>query len=170
MHGRIIACGGISAYNDETPRPGPTNLGNIVGKRLTMKGFIVSDFLERRPQFIQEVGGYFRAGKLKNEETVVSGIEQAVPAFIGLFTGKNLGKMVVSLTPAVCAPGCSPSGDGDRARRLLEHAQLPKRSARPQEPDDDGHGARDCEGKPHPRSPSGAGRRRTRNGFIEGLN
>jgi len=100
MHGRIIACGGISAYNDETPRPGPTNLGNVVGRRLTMKGFIVSDFLDRRPQFIQEVGGYFRAGKLKNEETVVSGIEQAVPAFIGLFAGKNLGKMVVSLTSA----------------------------------------------------------------------
>jgi NADPH-dependent curcumin reductase CurA len=47
---------------------------------LTMKGFIVSDFLDRRPQFVQEVGGYFKAGKLKNEETVVSGIEQAVPA------------------------------------------------------------------------------------------
>ena len=97
MHGRIIACGGISAYNDETPRPGPTNLGNVIGKRLTMKGFIVSDFLDRRPQFVQEAGGHFRAGKLKNEETVVSGIEQAVPAFIGLFAGKNLGKMVVNL-------------------------------------------------------------------------
>jgi len=97
LHGRIIACGGISVYNDETPRPGPTNLGNIIGKRLTMKGFIVSDFLDRRAQFIQEVGGYFRAGKLKNEETVVSGIEQAVPAFIGLFAGKNMGKMIVHL-------------------------------------------------------------------------
>ena len=98
LRGRIIACGGISGYNDEKPRPGPANLGNVVGKRLTMKGFIVSDFLDRRPQFVQEVGGYFRAGKLKNAETVVSGIEQAVPAFIGLFAGKNLGKMVVNLT------------------------------------------------------------------------
>jgi len=80
LHGRIIACGGISLYNDEKPRPGPANLGNIIGKRLTMKGFIVSDFLDRRPQFVQEVGGYFKAGKLKNEETVVSGIEQSVPA------------------------------------------------------------------------------------------
>ena len=97
LHGRIIACGGISGYNEEKARPGPTNLGNVVGKRLTMKGFIVSDFLDRRPQFVQEVGGYFRAGKLKNEETVVSGIEQAVPAFIGLFSGKNMGKMVVAL-------------------------------------------------------------------------
>jgi NADPH-dependent curcumin reductase CurA len=98
VHGRIIACGGISLYNDERPRPGPDNLGNIVGKRLTMKGFIVSDFLDRRLQFVQEVGGYFKAGKLKNEETVASGIEQAVPAFIGLFAGKNRGKMVVNLT------------------------------------------------------------------------
>lgn len=57
-------------------------------KTASMKGFIVSDFLDRRPRFVQEVGGYSRAGKLKNAETVVSGIEQAVPAFIGLFAGK----------------------------------------------------------------------------------
>ena len=49
-HGRIIACGGISGYNAEAPRPGPTNLSNIVTKRLTMKGFIVSDWLDRRPR------------------------------------------------------------------------------------------------------------------------
>jgi NADPH-dependent curcumin reductase CurA len=48
-------------------------------------------------EFEQEVGGYFRDGKLKNKETVVVGIEQAVSAFIGLFAGKNIGKMVVKL-------------------------------------------------------------------------
>jgi NADPH-dependent curcumin reductase CurA len=66
-------------------------------KRLTMKGLIVSDWLDRRSEFEQEVGGYFRAGKLKNQETVVEGIDQAVNAFIGLFEGRNLGKMVVKL-------------------------------------------------------------------------
>jgi NADPH-dependent curcumin reductase CurA len=97
VHGRIIACGGISGYNEEKPQPGPSNLFNVTTKRLTMKGLIVSDWLDRRSEFEQEVGGYFRAGKLKNQETVVEGIDQAVNAFIGLFEGKNLGKMVVKL-------------------------------------------------------------------------
>ena len=97
VHGRIIACGGISRYNEETPQPGPCNLSNITTKRLTMKGLIVSDWLDRRTQFENEVGGYFRAGKLKIRETVVDGIEHAADAFIGLFRGQNIGKMVVKL-------------------------------------------------------------------------
>ena len=97
VHGRIIACGGISGYNDEKPQPGPANLFNMITKRLTMKGLIVTDSLDRQGEFESEVGGYFRAGKLKNEETVVQGIDQAVSAFLGLFEGKNTGKMVVEL-------------------------------------------------------------------------
>jgi len=97
VHGRIIACGGISGYNDDKPRPGPSNLFNMITKRLTMKGFIVSDWLDRQAAFEKEVGGYFRAGKLKNKETVMEGIDNAVDAFLGLFQGKNLGKMVIKL-------------------------------------------------------------------------
>jgi hypothetical protein len=98
VHGRIVACGSISGYNDEKPRPGPSNLFNIITKRLTMKGFIVSDWLDRRSTFEQEVGGYLKAGMLKQKETVVKGIDQAPGAFIGLFHGQNTGKMVVDLT------------------------------------------------------------------------
>lgn len=97
LQGRIIACGGISGYNEEQSRPGPSNLFNIVTKRLTMKGFIVRDWLDRQGEFEKEMGGHIRAGKLKNKETVVKGIDQAVNAFIGLFEGKNVGKMVVEL-------------------------------------------------------------------------
>jgi NADPH-dependent curcumin reductase CurA len=97
IHGRIIACGGISAYNDEKPKPGPSNLFNITTKRLTMKGLIVSDWLTRRGAFEREVGGLLRSGRLKNKETVADGIGQAVDAFLGLFQGKNVGKMVVTL-------------------------------------------------------------------------
>jgi hypothetical protein len=97
VHGRIIACGGISGYNEEKPQPGPSNLFNIITKRLTMKGLIVRDWLDRQGKFENEVGGYFRAGRLKNNETVVEGIDQAVDAFIGLFSGRNMGKMVVKL-------------------------------------------------------------------------
>jgi NADPH-dependent curcumin reductase CurA len=98
LHGRIIACGGISAYNAESPLPGPSNLFNITTKRLTMKGLMVFDWLDRQAEFREEVGGYFQAGKLKHKETVVEGIDQAVAAFIGLFQGQNVGKMIVKLT------------------------------------------------------------------------
>ena len=98
VHGRIIACGGISGYNEEKPRPGPSNLFNVTTKRLTMKGLIVRDWLDRQREFEKEVSGYLQSGKLKNKETVVEGLDQAEEAFIGLFTGNNIGKMVVKLT------------------------------------------------------------------------
>jgi hypothetical protein len=98
LHGRIVACGSISGYNDEKPRPGPCNLFNMIGKRLTMKGLIGSDSLGRRAGFQDEVGGYLKAGVLKHKETVVKGLDQAVSAFIGLFHGQNAGKMIVDLT------------------------------------------------------------------------
>ena len=97
VNGRIIACGGIASYNEAKPQPGPANLFSITTKRLTMKGMIVGDWLHRQAEFEKEVGGYFRAGKLKNKETVVEGIDQAAGAFLGLFEGKNMGKMVVKL-------------------------------------------------------------------------
>ncbi|WP_373544038.1 NADP-dependent oxidoreductase [Chamaesiphon sp.] len=101
VHGRIVACGGISGYNAEQPAPGPSNLFNITTKRLTMKGLIVSDSLHLLGDFEREVGGYFQSGKLKNQETVVTGIDRAVEAFLGLFDGKNIGKMVVKLDGTV---------------------------------------------------------------------
>ena len=97
VHGRIIACGGISGYNEEKPRPGPSNLFNITTKRLTMKGLIVRDWLDRQDEFEKEVGGYLQSGKLKNKETVVEGLDQAEGAFIGFFSGNNIGKMVVKV-------------------------------------------------------------------------
>ena len=63
-----------------------------------MKGLMVFDWLDHQAEFREEVGGYFQAGKLKHKETVVEGIDQAVAAFIGLFQGQNVGKMVVKLT------------------------------------------------------------------------
>lgn len=97
VNGRIIACGGISGYNEEKPQPGPSNLFYMTTKRLTMKGIMVFDWMDRQTEFEKEVGGYFQAGKVKHKETVVVGIDQAPDAFIGLFRGQNVGKMVVKL-------------------------------------------------------------------------
>jgi NADPH-dependent curcumin reductase CurA len=97
VNGRIIACGGISGYNEEKVRPGPSNLFNMVTKRLTMKGIMVFDWLNRQDLFEKEVGEYIKVGTVKHKETVVEGIEKAPSAFIGLFQGQNVGKMVVKL-------------------------------------------------------------------------
>ena len=63
-----------------------------------MKGLLVRDWLDRQPDFELEVGGYYLAGKVKCKETVVEGLDHAVDAFIGLFSGQNIGKMIVDLS------------------------------------------------------------------------
>jgi NADPH-dependent curcumin reductase CurA len=96
---RIPLCGMISQYNLETPEPGPRFMMNMVGNRVLMRGFIISDHFDQYPAFLAEVGGWLREGKIKHEVTLVDGIDNAVKAFMGLFSGDNLGKMVVRLAP-----------------------------------------------------------------------
>lgn len=95
--GRIPVCGMISQYNQTEPQPGPKNLGVIIGKRLLLKGFIVSDHYDQLPQFRADLATWIRDGKIQWEETIVDGIENTPKAFVGLFTGENLGKMLVRL-------------------------------------------------------------------------
>ena len=94
-HGRAALCGAISQYNSESPAPGPRNLGLLVGKRLTLRGFLVGDHAESRPAFLAEVGGWLAEGRIRLAETVFDGVENAPAAFIGLMRGENLGKMLV---------------------------------------------------------------------------
>jgi hypothetical protein len=99
QHGRIVACGMIANYNFVEPQPGPSNLFTIVGKRLLIQGFIVSDHMDREAQFQADMSQWIAEGKISWQETIFAGIEQAPAAFIGLFNGQNLGKMVVKLGP-----------------------------------------------------------------------
>jgi NADPH-dependent curcumin reductase CurA len=96
---RIPLCGMISQYNLEVPEPGPRYLFSMIGNRAVMQGFIISDHMKRYPEFLAEVGGWLKAGRIKYEETIVDGIDKAVTAFLGLFQGDNTGKMVVRLGP-----------------------------------------------------------------------
>ena len=93
--GRVAACGSISGYND--PVPGPRNMAMIIGKRLTIKGFIVTDYEPQRAAFEAEVGALLANGSLQSRETSMHGIAQAPAAFLGLFSGGNTGKMLVTL-------------------------------------------------------------------------
>jgi NADPH-dependent curcumin reductase CurA len=97
-HARFALCGAISGYNATEPQPGPRNMFQIVGKRLTLRGFIVGDHADRHPSFLEEVAAHVRAGRVTFRETVVEGGVQAAPqAFIDLLRGANTGKMVVKL-------------------------------------------------------------------------
>lgn len=96
-HGRIAVCGMIDAYNSTTPPPGPRNLGMVIVRRLRIQGFIVSDHWQHYPEFLREVGPEVAAGRIEARETVVEGIEKTASAFIGLFSGQNVGKMLIRL-------------------------------------------------------------------------
>ena len=97
QNGRIALCGAVSVYNATERQPGPWNLPLAIGKRLTLRGFIVTDHASRFRQLVEEVGPLLREGKLHYRESVVEGIENAPEAFIGLLRGENLGKMLVRL-------------------------------------------------------------------------
>ncbi|MBV7327046.1 NADP-dependent oxidoreductase [Chloroflexi bacterium TSY] len=96
-HGRIPVCGMISQYNATDPVPGPSNLGTIIGKRIKMQGFIVSDYMSRSSEFYADMSTWTKEGKMQWRETIHEGIEQAPAAFIGLFSGENFGKMLVKI-------------------------------------------------------------------------
>jgi NADPH-dependent curcumin reductase CurA len=94
---RFAVCGMISQYNATEPVPGPANLINVVGKRLRIEGFIVSDHGDVQPQFLKDMAGWLSSGQVQARETVDEGIASAPGAFQKLFTGDNFGKMLVRL-------------------------------------------------------------------------
>lgn len=96
-YGRIAVCGMISQYNATEPQPGPGNLAMLIIKKLKMQGFIVFDHWEHYPEFARQMGQWISEGKIKWEETIYEGLAKAPEAFIGLFEGKNKGKMLVKL-------------------------------------------------------------------------
>ncbi|WP_133407484.1 NADP-dependent oxidoreductase [Parashewanella tropica] len=96
-YGRIAVCGMISQYNDTRPTPGPVNLAQIIIKKLRIEGFIVFDHWEHYGEFTQQMGQWLAKGDIKVEQTIFEGLENAPDAFIGLFEGKNKGKMLVKL-------------------------------------------------------------------------
>ena len=96
--GRIPVCGMISAYNSPGARStGITTLSNMIYNRITMRGFVVVDFEERREEFLKDMRGWLQDGSMKYRETILEGIENAPRALIGLMQGENIGKMLVKL-------------------------------------------------------------------------
>lgn len=97
LFGRIALCGMIEGYNDVTPAPGPSNLMLAIGRSLKLQGFVVRNHMDLRPRFIEETAALIKAGKMHSQETIENGLENAPAAFLKLFKGENIGKMLVKL-------------------------------------------------------------------------
>jgi len=97
MRARIVLCGGISAYNEVEPPPGPRNLMNLVIQRARMEGFIVLDYAAKFGAAREELKRWVDAGEIAYQVDVAKGIERAPEALLRLFSGKNLGKQLVQV-------------------------------------------------------------------------
>jgi hypothetical protein len=95
VHGRIPVCGMISTYNGggEPVR----GLSNIIYRRVTLQGFVASDFGHLQAKFVEDMTAWLKAGKLKFQETILDGFERAPEGLIGLFEGRNAGKMLIKV-------------------------------------------------------------------------
>ena len=95
LDARVAVCGQIAHYNDETVPTGPRKLPQIIAPRAKVQGLLVSDFVTRFGEASQQLRTWVDAGELVHRETIVDGLENAPDAFLGLFSGDNIGKQVV---------------------------------------------------------------------------
>lgn len=96
QRGRILLCGLISEYN--SPKPvGARHLWNLIVRQASMSGFLVTDYIERYDEAGRQMAQWFAEGKVKVEEDIQSGLENAYPAFMRLFSGANTGKLILKI-------------------------------------------------------------------------
>jgi len=99
---RVPVCGLIAHYNDTEAKPpkwAAAMMRNVLTKRLTFRGFIVSDFAARHGDFVKDMSTWVREGRVKYKEFVTEGLSSAPEAFIGLLKGANFGKQLVRVGP-----------------------------------------------------------------------
>jgi NADPH-dependent curcumin reductase CurA len=102
-YARVPVCGVIAQYNStegvSQTNWVPTLMRNVLSKRLTLRGFIVSDFFPRHNEFTGEVVDWVKSGRLKYREDIIDGLENAPRGLIGLLRGENFGKRLVRVAP-----------------------------------------------------------------------
>src|SRR5713101_7915814 len=95
LHGRVVVCGLISGYTREDP--GLESFATVLVKRLRVQGFIVLDYASRFMEAATQLGQWKMFGKLKDRETIIEGLEKSPDAINMLFTGGNIGKLIVKV-------------------------------------------------------------------------
>jgi len=93
---RFAICGMIEGYNAREPMSFRF-IQRIIAARIQLKGFLVFDYFPRIEEFYRDMGPWVADGTVKSRETVVEGLESMPDAFLGLFRGANVGKMLVRL-------------------------------------------------------------------------
>ena len=93
---RFAICGMIDNYNAGPP-PSFRYIMRVIAARIMLKGFIYTDYLAEMGDFYRDMGGWVAGGQVKSRETVRDGIEAMPEAFLDLFRGANMGKMLVRL-------------------------------------------------------------------------
>lgn len=93
VRGRIPVCGMISTYNGGGE--GVKNLFSLIYGRIRMEGFVATDFAHLNAQFVSDMTSWLKAGQIKYQETVLDGFDRAPEGLIGLFEGRNAGKMLI---------------------------------------------------------------------------
>ncbi|KAL7218944.1 hypothetical protein ACSBR2_012083 [Camellia fascicularis] len=97
---RIPLCGMISQYNKIwTEREVVRNLHNMVGKEVRMEGFLVGSYLDRFGDFMKEMEGYLKEGKINSKYKIYNGIESFLESFASIFSSSNIGKVVIQVRP-----------------------------------------------------------------------
>ena len=113
LHARVVFCGAISTYNDSGPPKGPRNFVNILVRRARVEGFLVFDYVDQMPQALAELAPLVQSGKLRTREDVREGLESAPAALVDLYTGANIGKLIVHIAdPARAGEGSATAGAG----------------------------------------------------------
>jgi NADPH-dependent curcumin reductase CurA len=97
MKARVVLCGLISGYNDGHGEKSRASLTPILMKRARIEGFIILDFAKRYAEGIGQLAKWIAEGKIKHQETIVDGLEQAPEAINKLFDGENIGKLIVKI-------------------------------------------------------------------------
>ena len=100
---RIPVCGLIAHYNATELLAGPDRvpllMRNILAKRLTFRGFLVFDYGSQFGDFITDMSGWLRDGRVKYREDITDGLENAPRELVGLLKGENFGKKIIRVSP-----------------------------------------------------------------------
>ena len=97
-NGRIVVCGQIAEYNEENPPKGPRPQHTLIQNSARMEGFVVFDFKDEFEEAKAQLAKWYNSGQLKYKENLIEGFENIPSAFIGLFSGDNIGKQLVQVS------------------------------------------------------------------------
>ena len=95
---RVVICGAISQYNNKEAIKGPSNYLSLLVNRARMEGMVVTDYVQRYPEALREMAGWLASGQLKSREDIVEGLETFPDTLMKLFTGENVGKLILKVS------------------------------------------------------------------------